>query len=245
MRFSVVIPAYREAERIANTVRQLRDALSAVHEAGGVEIVVVDDGSDDGTAAAAAAAGADVVERFEDNQGKGAAVRAGFRAASGTVVAFTDADLAYPAHQLSGLLQEVERGADVVVGDRRHGASTEVTPASALRRTGSWIATAACRVLRLAHVNDTQCGLKAFSGPAAQRLIEMSVMDRFAFDVEILHLAHHLGLKVTQVPVTVINSNASSVRVVSDGWRLVLDMIRIRVRVLLGRYEASPHSGRR
>ena len=242
MRFSVVIPAYCEALQIEETVAQLRDALRDVHESGGLEIVVVDDGSHDGTAAAAVAAGADVVKRFETNRGKGAAVRAGFRAASGRVVAFTDADLAYPARHLARLLDEVEAGADVVVGDRRHRESTEVSRPTVLRRAGSRIATAACRLLFLAHVSDTQCGLKAFSRPAAQQLMEASAMDRFAFDVEVLHLAHRLGLTVREIPVTVTHSGASSVRVLSDGWKLVLDMVRIRVRVLLGRYPSPPSS---
>jgi len=137
VRLSVVVPAYREAGRIGETVATLRSELAPVHHEGGVEIVVVDDGSDDGTAAAGRAAGADVVVEFPVNRGKGAAVRAGMRIASGSVVAFTDADLSYPPHQILGLLEEVEQGADAAVGDRRHPDSVAVTDASWLRRTGS------------------------------------------------------------------------------------------------------------
>ncbi|MYB04564.1 MAG: glycosyltransferase family 2 protein, partial [Acidimicrobiaceae bacterium] len=137
VRLSVVVPAYREAGRIGETVATLRSELAPVHHEGGVEIVVVDDGSDDGTAAAGRAAGADVVVEFPVNRGKGAAVRAGMRIASGSVVAFTDADLSYPPHQILGLLEEVEQGADAAVGDRRHPDSVAVTDASWLRRTRS------------------------------------------------------------------------------------------------------------
>lgn len=236
MRLSVVVPAYREVGRIGTTVASLRDALAPAHSDGGVEIVVVDDGSDDGTADASRAAGADVVVEFPANRGKGAAVRAGMRASSGAVVAFTDADLSYAPDQILGLLEEVEQGADAAVGDRRHPDSVAVTDPSWLRRAGSRAVAAACRMLRLGRGHDTQCGLKAFSREAASELLDASVMERFAFDVELLYLAERLGMRVRDVPVEVVNSRVSSVRVASDGWALVLDMFRIRTRALLGRY---------
>ena len=207
---------------------------------GGAEIVVVDDGSDDGTAAAARAAGADIVVELGMNRGKGEAVRAGMRASSGDVVAFTDADLAYAPNQLVGLLDEVERGADMAVGDRRHPDSVAVTDPSGLRRTGSLGVGLLRALLRLGRGRDTQCGLKAFSARAAGAVLDASVMDRFSFDVEVLFLADRLGMEVRQVPVEVVNSNESSVRVFSDGWDLVIDMCRIRARALLGRYPNRP-----
>lgn len=236
MRLSVVVPAYREAGRIGDTVTALRAALAGIDDEGGAEIVVVDDGSDDGTADAARVAGADIVVEFGVNRGKGEAVRAGMRASSGDVVAFTDADLAYAPNQLIGLLDEVERGADLVVGDRRHPDSVVVTDPSKLRRTGSLAMSLPRGLLRLGRGRDTQCGLKAFSRQAVDAVLDASVVDRFAFDVEVLFLADRLGMAVRRVPVVVANSGRSSVRAVSDGWELMLDMFRIRARALLGRY---------
>ena len=240
MRFSVIVPAFREAGRIGDTVTALRAALAGVDASGGAEILVVDDGSDDGTAAAARAAGADIVVELEVNRGKGEAVRAGMRASSGEVVAFTDADLAYAPSQLIGLLEEVERGADLAVGDRRHPDSVAVTALSGLRRAGSLIVGLLRGMLGLGRGYDTQCGLKAFSREAVGAVLDASVMDRFSFDVEVLFVADRLGMEVRQVPVEVVNSDVSSVRVFSDGWGLVLDMFRIRTRALLGRYPSKP-----
>lgn len=236
----MIVPAYREAGRIGGTVAALRAALAGVEADGGAEIVVVDDGSDDGTADAARAADADVVVELGVNRGKGGAVRAGMRAATGQVVAFTDADLAYAPNQLVALLEEVERGADVVVGDRRHPHSVAVTDPSRLRGAGSRTVAAVRWLLRLSPGRDTQCGLKAFSRDAALSLAGASVMDRFSMDVEILWLSDRLGLDVRELPVEVVNRQSSSVRVVSDGWALVLDMFRIRTRALLGRYPRRP-----
>ena len=243
MRLSVVVPAYREADRIGDSIAALRTALAPVDDRGGAEIVVVDDGSDDGTAAAARAAGADVVVEFPSNRGKGAAVRAGMQAASGAVVAFTDADLAYPPHQLPGLLAEVEDGADAAVGNRLHPNSVALAEASWLRRVGSRVVGVARTVLGLGRGRDTQCGLKAFSRHAAAELADAAVIDGFAFDVELLYLADRLALDVRDVPVEVVNSRASSVRVARDGWKLVIDMGRIRLRALLGRYPPRRRAG--
>ncbi len=123
LRFSVVIPAYHEPDRIGRTVAAVREELADVATQGGMEIVVVDDGSLDGTSDAALAAGADQVVTLPANRGKGAAVRAGMLATRGRAVAFTDADLAYDPSHLRTLLDEIEAGWDVVIGNRRHPAS--------------------------------------------------------------------------------------------------------------------------
>ena len=197
---------------------------------------MVDDGSDDGTAAAARAAGADVVIEINPNRGKGEALRRGMRAASGEVVAFTDADLAYAPAQLLRLLEAVEQGAPVVVGNRNHPDSVTVCDPSRLRRCGSWGVWAVRAVLGLGRTYDTQCGLKAFARPALDAVLEPSVMDRFSFDIEVLFIADRLGLRVQQLPVEVVNSDLSSVRVLSDGVKLMRDMVRIRLRAMAGRY---------
>ncbi|TML17883.1 MAG: glycosyltransferase family 2 protein, partial [Actinobacteria bacterium] len=109
-RLSVVVPAYREQGRIGPTIGRLRHDLAAIHDDGGVEIVVVDDGSGDETAAQARAAGADLVLVQPKNRGKGAAVRAGVLATTGRTVVFTDADLAYAPVQIISLLSKIEGG---------------------------------------------------------------------------------------------------------------------------------------
>lgn len=248
-RLSVVVPAYREAHHIGLTVTALRSEWSASlsatssttsttsgSEAERLEIVVVDDGSDDGTAEVARAAGADVVLRLAKNRGKGAAVRAGVQVASGSVIAFTDADLAYPPSQLQNLVVAVESGFDVVIGSRCHPDTRSITPATASRSIASRVVSTAARTLRLARQRDTQCGLKAFGRDAALCLFDASVIDSFAFDIELLFLTHRYGLRLHEVPVEVINSDASTVRILRDGLAVVRDMLRIRFRSLLGRY---------
>ncbi|MDE0269246.1 MAG: glycosyltransferase [Acidimicrobiaceae bacterium] len=258
-RISVVLPAYCAAHCIGDTISELREHLSdevlnevdcsaavlspvgssadsGARAAAGLEIVVVDDGSDDETAEKARAAGADVVLRLPENRGKGAAVRAGILAASGRVVVFTDADLAYPPSQIPELLETVESGVDIAVGNRHHPDSVEIDRRSMLRSFGSRAVNVIQRLLMLSNCQDTQCGLKVFHHTAVQRLFPVLTIDGFAFDIELIYLARRYGLSLKEMPVKAVGSSTSTVRMLRDGLVLLRDMLRIRVRALLGRY---------
>lgn len=237
-RLSVVIPAYREAERIADSIARVRAELATAIPSGELEVVVVDDGSGDGTAQAAASA--DLVVALEPNRGKGAAVRAGMLAASGRSRVFTDADLSYPPAQIVRLLEELEAGWDVVVGNRYHRNTNTTVPTSTLRNVGGRMVNAATRLVLRDRFDDTQCGLKGFRSDAAEVLFSQSMVDGFAFDVELLMLADLYDLSVLEVPVELENSGRSTVRVARDASRLLLDLARIRLDMGRGRYQADP-----
>ncbi len=226
-RLSVVVPAYREADRIGATVARIRTELAPTVTGPDLEVVVVDDGSGDGTADAARAAGADVVVVQPENRGKGAAVRAGVLAAHGRTVAFTDADLSYPPAQLADLLAEVEAGWDMVVGSRVHTETATLVRARAVRELGGRVINLATHTVLLGAHRDTQCGLKAFRSDVARSLFSRARIDGFAFDVELFHLAERDRLSLREVPVRVANAERSSVRVVRDGLLIVRDLARI------------------
>ena len=235
VRFSVVIPAYKEGPHIAETIGALRAALPA-----DTEIVVVDDGSGDDTAEHARAAGADQVLVQPANKGKGAAVRVGMLAARGRTRAFTDADLAYRPAQLARLLEEVETGWDVVVGSRRHVDTTTLVRARRLRELTGRYFNALTFLVLLGQYRDTQCGLKAFRSDAAERLFNAARIDGFAFDVEVFHLAERYRLSLTEVPVELANTTTSTVRVGIEALRMMRDLIRIRLLASSGAYNTPP-----
>lgn len=234
VRFSVVVPAYREGDIIEATVQSIRAAL---HDTvvGTCEILVVDDGSDDDTGDAASRSDADVVIHCRQNQGRGAALRRGLRVASGKTVAYLDADLSYSPAQLVKLLECIEAGADVAVGDRRHPDSTVAGDVPFKRRVASRLMHMFRSALGLGN-HDTQCGFKAFSRSSADLLASETVMDRWAWDVEALWLAEKLGMTIIDVPVTLVNTRNSSVRLLREGTGMLLDMIRIRSRETRGLY---------
>ncbi len=228
VRLSVIVPAYREADRIATTVHALRTALADVDRNGGLELVVVDDGSFDGTGDRADAAGADQVVSLPQNRGKGAAVRAGVLAARGRTIAFTDADLSYAPDQLLRLLVEVEEGWDVVVGSRKHIETNVLVKGRRLRELSGRVFNVLTLGVLLGQYRDTQCGLKAFRADVARLLFSAARIDGFAFDVELFHLIERYRLSLLEVPVDLANSETSTVRVGLEGLRMLRDLFRVR-----------------
>ncbi len=227
VRLSVVVPAYREEGRIATSVARLAEVLADVADNGGIEILVVDDGSGDATAAEAAAAGARVLS-LDVNRGKGAAVRAGMLAATGRTVAFVDADLAYPPEQVLALLAGVEEGWDVVVGSRRHRDSIDVARPGLVREVSGRLFNLVTAVVLLGRYRDTQCGCKAFRSDMARLVFSHTRLDGFAFDVEVFHLVERYRLSLTEIPVTLVSSHGSTVRVGADALAMVRDLFRLR-----------------
>ena len=239
VRLSVIVPAFGEADRIDATIQRIRAELADFELDGGLEVVVVDDGSTDGTASVARDAGADQVIRFAANRGKGAAVRAGMLAATGRTVAFTDADLAYSPAQLARLARLVEEGWDVVAGSRQHTGTLTVVRAGRLREIGGRVINVFTGVVLLGRYRDTQCGIKAFRSDVARLVFGHCTIDGFAFDVEVFHLVERYRLTLAEVPVEVENSQRSTVHVVRDALRLLVDLFRVRHNDRMGTYDVD------
>ena len=237
VRATVIVPALDEAAGIGATIVAIRAALAPEAIDGGLEIVIVDDGSADGTADAALAGGADQVVVLPENRGKGAAIRAGVAIARGRSIAFTDADLAYSPDQLRRVLGEVEAGWDVAVGSRQHPETTTAGGAGWLRDLGSRGVNLLAMGVLLSHPHDTQCGLKAFRSDVAKAIFALSRVDRFAFDMEVLHLVERHRFSLVEVPVRLESRERSTVRLVRDTARVMRDLWRIRHWSATGAYE--------
>ncbi|MEZ5411737.1 MAG: glycosyltransferase [Acidimicrobiales bacterium] len=237
-RLSVVVPAYNEGELIEGTLAAIRAEVDPVLEPGSYEILVVDDGSTDDTAERARAAGANVLS-LAANQGKGGAVRAGMLAADGRTVVFTDADLAYSPRLVLEVLDRVENGWDVVVGSRRHDDTNTLVRARHLRELGGRVINVLTHLVLLGKFHDTQCGIKGFRGDIARAVFERTRINGFAFDVEIFLIAEQDQLSLTEIPVSVTNRAASSVRIVGDTAELLVDLFRIRRWAGEGRYRPT------
>jgi dolichyl-phosphate beta-glucosyltransferase len=226
---SVVVPAYNEARRIAPT---LLSALLYLRERGApFEILVVDDGSRDDTGR--------VVEEFATehpevrllslprNTGKGAAVRAGARAAEGAWILVDDADGATPVVELERLVAAAARGADVAIGSRALAAPDVGVERRLVRAVTGRIFAFLVNALAVPGIADTQCGFKLFRRDAAAFVFGRQRLDGFAFDVELLYLARRGGYRIEEVPVNWMNVEGSKVGL-GPGLRAFADVARIR-----------------
>jgi dolichyl-phosphate beta-glucosyltransferase len=236
--YSIIVPAYNERARIGGTLERILEHLA--EQKWSAEIVVVNDGSRDDTA--------DVVSQFAaehpqvrliqnpGNQGKGYAVRNGMLNAWGKVLLFTDADLSSPISEASKLLAALEKGADVAIGSRWLDPSLQFQRQSLKRQFMSRAYNIFVRSVLTFPYRDTQCGFKAFTRAAAQRIFPLQRITRWGFDAEILYLAHHLKLQVAEVPVAWGHDEGSKIHPWRDGFYMGLDTLRVRWYSMTGGY---------
>jgi len=135
------------------------------------------------------------------------------------------------------VLVEVEDGWDVAIGSRRHPDATRVQGAGVLRDLGSRGVNLLAMAVLLSHPHDTQCGLKAFRSDTAKQVFGLGRVDRFAFDIEVLHLVERHGWTVAEVPVQLSMGERTTVRLARDTMRLLRDLWRIRHWSATGAYE--------
>ena len=230
--FSVVIPAFNEATRIGETLRRTLDYLIAV--APESELILVNDGSTDETSAIArqvlsmAKIRTHLLENFP-NRGKGAAVRQGLLSAQKPVGLFFDADLSTPLEETPKVIIPIMEGkVDIAFGSR-------ALDRRLIGNRQPWRREQAGRVfnliVRLATglpFWDTQCGFKAFRLDVCRPILEAAHLDGFAFDVELLYLAHHAGLRLREIPVRWNHHEGSKVRFVKDSLRMLSEIAALR-----------------
>jgi glycosyltransferase involved in cell wall biosynthesis len=194
--YSLVIPAYNESERITASLDKILAYIAQNNW--DAEVLVVNDGSRDNTA--------DVIRQYEQrssivrllenpgNRGKGYSVRHGMLQARGDVLIFSDADLSSPIYESAKLIREIEKGADVAFGSRWLEADTQTERQSILRQIAGRVYNLLLRAILGLNYKDTQCGLKAFTRDAAEKVFTRQKIERWGFDPELLFIAKKFGM---------------------------------------------------
>ncbi|MEI7890599.1 MAG: dolichyl-phosphate beta-glucosyltransferase [bacterium] len=238
---SVVIPAYKEKERIGSNLLEIESFLSAKDFE--YEIIIVVDGSPDNTAEVARNYSKQVknlrVIDNKENHGKGYVVRQGLLESKGEYVVFLDADGSTSISHVEKFLPELIAGNDLIVGSRKiKGAFVQVHQPryrEFMGEGGNWLIRI---VLGLWSFPDTQCGFKMLTGKAAHEIAKRMVVDRFGFDFELIILAKVLGFKIKQMPVRWLNEDGSTVSLTGpNGFiQVLIDLFKTKLRLIFGKY---------
>lgn len=201
MLVSIIVPAYKQEKTIFEDVTTIDDVMSNTRW--DYEIIVVDDGSPDKTLKEARKVKSKkvTVVGYSKNYGKGYAVKYGMARASGDIIAFIDSGMDINPNSISMILEHMEwYDSDIIVGSKRHSASK--VKYSFMRKLYSRGYYFGVKMLFGLSVSDTQVGLKIFKRKVLEKVLPRLLVKEFAFDIELLSVAHHLGFtKIHDAPI--------------------------------------------
>jgi dolichyl-phosphate beta-glucosyltransferase len=242
---SIVIPAYNEERRLEASLAKIAAYLQAASI--NAEILVINDGSTDGTATVAARALSGLPGRVlsnDENRGKGFSVRRGCLEARGRWLLLTDADLSAPIEEHARLAAAArDYDLDIVVGSRGLPDAVIEVRQNAIRECMGKSFNLLMRWMTGLPFRDTQCGFKLMDRKRVLPIFERMVVDRFAFDVELLFLAVRFGLKVREMAVVWRNEPMSRVSMLTDPLNMLYDVARMRWRFRRGAYNPDGQPG--
>lgn len=237
-KLSVVIPAYNEEQRIAQTLHEVSRFLR--NQAFDYEILVVNDGSKDGTANVVNGLAAELKNLKlidnKENHGKGYVTKQGMLAATGDIRLFMDADNSTKVDEIIKMLPYFEKGYDLVIGSRRIVGANIAVHQPWFRDFLGGAFRFIVHTLVPIGVSDSQCGFKAFTAKAAQEIFPRQTIYRWAFDVEILALARRNKLTIKEVPITWVNDAESHVKI-SGMVNMLLEVVEVRLNLWAGKYK--------
>jgi glycosyltransferase involved in cell wall biosynthesis len=235
MRLSIVVPAYNEERTLA----QVLDAIMGIDlqaELGVTlerEIIVVDDGSSDATARILARYTCHPEIRalsHERNQGKGAAIRTGFAAATGDIILIQDADFEYDPREYPRLLEPIVRGrADVVYGSRLSGGQPQRVYLF-WHLVGNRLLTLLTNILFNSTLTDMETGYKVFR----REVVEAFRLRENDFRIEPEMTAQVLRnprLRVYELPISYYGRTYEEGKKITwrDGFKALQTLLRCRL----------------
>lgn len=200
---SIIMPAYNESDHI---VASLHETVDTFEQFGcDYEIIVMDDGSLDDTYQKAQNFSSDCgkicVRKNQTNFGKGRSLKKAFRHTTGEYIVFLDADLDLHPKQVEDLFDVMRRrDADIVIGSKRHPDSKVNYPLQRKIISNGYYYL--IRAMFGLPVRDTQTGIKVFKRKVLEAVFPKVLIKRYAFDLELLVIAHHLKYRIAEAPIT-------------------------------------------
>ena len=229
---SIIIPVFNEENRLESCFKAIEYFFS-FHNFSLSEVIFVDDGSKDKTL--------ELVENFQkkypdlvqvffynENKGKGYAVRVGMMKAKYQYRIFLDADLSVSLDQINKLKIYMKSEPIVVIGSRNLKGSNVSVKQSLIRRKLGGLYIVIANFITGANVSDFTCGFKCFSKESVEIIFREAKINRWSFDAEVLFLAKKHKIPITEIPVIWRNDPETKVSMIWDGLRAFFDLLRIR-----------------
>ena len=244
---SVVVGCYNAARHLEKRLRELVAFLDGIDR--DYEVLIVEDGSVDESLP--------ILRRLEGvvpsisvlrnprNMGKGYSIRNGILNSRGKYILFTDIDMAYSKGNLLLVLERLESGQPLVVGNRRLPESVYVVNNALVkyvyrRHRGGIAFNTLVRMMFGLATRDTQSGLKGFTRAAAAQIFQRLYTDGFLFDIEIFIRARILAIPVVEVPVQLtFEDDVTTVQQFRQLFTVVPGLIHIKMLQLRGAYDMA------
>ena len=241
VKLSLIVPCFNEGRIIYDNLTTIFEYLQKT--VASFEVIAVNDGSQDNTLQELQRTAGQFPLRIVSsgiNHGKGRAIRDGFLVSKNDIVMFIDADLSTSIEELEPFLDALTSGNEMVFGCRLIDGYLPQQKVYWYRR----VISAAFRIVRIAiigscNVEDTQCGFKLFRRDAAMKIFPLLRIERFAFDSELVFLAHKAGYQIKELPVGFRSKGKGSVNFLSDPIDMTIDLIRIRLNHMMGKYSVT------
>lgn len=231
---SVILCAYNEADVIEDSIEKVDNVM--IKTGWNYEIVVVDDGSVDGTRQKALKCMNEKnnhhmkVVGYARNAGKGAAIRTGFAHAEGEFIVTIDSDLDVDPYLIPNYIEALKTN-DIAVASKWNPKSR--TTMTSRRKMLSFGFNALSRLLTGIKLRDTQTGLKAFRRTVFERMAPKFMVNRYAFDLEMMSACNHAGFRIVALPV---NVHVESMVGFKEIIRMSRDMVEVAYRLRIKKY---------
>jgi len=223
-KISLVVPAYNEENAIIPVIEEYIPYVD--------EIVIVDDGSTDKTFFLAL----DYIKNRKDpaktiklvrhkrNYGKAVALNTGVRNSSGNIVVFTDADCTYPSYHIPRLIEEIEKGADLVIGSRF--LPKPPKNMSFFHKFGNKLLSGIVSYISSTHITDSQSGMRAFR---REIFPQIDVKARsLEYEPKATARAAKLGYKIKEIPIHYRKRiGKSKISAFKDPFKIIFSLINI------------------